>query len=198
MILWRVLPWQPQADVDEPGGPLWFARPFQSSGRHDNPQLYGCMYVSESPIAPIAETLAPFRGSGAISDAMLVRSGRRLAVACLTLEETERQRDLIDLDEPRTLARNRLRPSEIATRERAVTQRQAAELFDRHPSAVGIRWWSTLESQMINLTLFDRAAGRISLESARELATEDADVEAAAALLGLDLPPPRAPRGIDA
>ena len=37
------------------------------------------------------------------------------------------------------------------------TQAYAERLFDAHPEAVGLRWWSSLESSWINVTLFDRA-----------------------------------------
>ena len=37
----------------------------------------------------------------------------------------------------------------------------AERLFDKHPDALGLRWWSTLESSWINVTLFDRAAGLV-------------------------------------
>lgn len=141
------------------------------------------MYVSESPISPIAETLAPFRGTGELQDAQLIHGGRRLALVQLQLDDTLRR--LIDLDHPKTLLDARLLPSEVATRERKITQQQASELFNRHGDATGLRWWSTLESQMINLTIFDRAATRLSLQDAKPLSIDDADVRAAAELLGL-------------
>lgn len=189
MILWRVLPWQPRAKPSEPGGALWFPRELQGRGRHDNPDLYGCMYVSESPISPIAESLAPFRGTGELQDAQLLRAGRRLALVQLTLDDALPR--LIDLDDPQTLLGARLRPSEVASRDRASTQLQASQLYETRGDALGLRWWSTLESQMINLTLFDRAAKSLSFEHAKPLATDDIDVRAAAELLGLAGPASR-------
>ena len=64
MILRRVLPWDPSAGPAAPGGALWFPRPFQGTGRHDNPARYGCLYVCEPAVSAIAEALAPFRGTG--------------------------------------------------------------------------------------------------------------------------------------
>jgi hypothetical protein len=141
------------------------------------------MYVSESPISPIAETLAPFRGAGELQDAQLLRAGRRLALVQLALDNA--LPSLIDLDDPKALLDARLLPSEVATRERSRTQLHASELYSRHSEAAGLRWWSTLESQMINLTIFDRAAKRLSFEDAKVLSTDDVDVRAAAELLGL-------------
>lgn len=181
MRLWRVLPLDPAARSREPGGALWFPRPFQGAGRHDNPELYGCLYVTEEPAAAVAEALAPFRGSGNLSPAMLERGGRALALAPVDVPDDA---PLVDLDEPRVLRVERLRPSLVATRRRATTQEYAARLFRRHGEAAGLRWWSTLESSWINVTLFDRAR-RLRAGRAEPLTPEHPAVAAAAELLGL-------------
>ncbi len=87
MNLWRVVPWRAQAPPREPGGALWFPRELQGLGRHDNPDRYGCLYASEAAVAAVAEALAPFRGSGALSPGMLTRAGLPLALARLELDE---------------------------------------------------------------------------------------------------------------
>jgi hypothetical protein len=181
--LWRVLPWDPSARPAEPGGALWFPRPFQGTGRHDNPDRYGCLYVCEAAASAIAEALAPFRGTGDLAPELLVRMGRSLALAELALESGAGA--LIDLDDPAVLAAERLRPSDVATAHRSVTQRYAARLFDSHPGAAGLRWWSTLEASWINVTLFDRAARSLSTRAVRPLHVDDEDVRIAAHLLGL-------------
>lgn len=197
MILWRALPWQARIAPDEPGGALWFPRELQGAGRHDNPDRYGCLYATEDPVSAVAECLAPFRGSGRLSAAMLTRAGLPLALAELRLEgEGE---PCVDLDDARILVRERLRPSQVATRARAVTQAYAARLFDRHPQALGLRWWSTLEASLANVTLYDRAAPRLSSAHVRPLTLADGHVRGAAELLGLVLThrgtaPPPAPR----
>jgi hypothetical protein len=160
VILWRLLPWQAGASPTEPGGALWFPRELQGAGRHDNPDRYACLYVSERPVSAVAEALAPFRGTGVLSAAMLSHAGRRLALARLELDEGG---SLLDLDDPRVLARARLRPSQVATNVRGVTQAYAARLFEDHPAAVGLRWWSALEASLLNLTLYDRAALSLTL-----------------------------------
>ena len=43
--------------------PCGFRRPFQGDGRHDNPHVYGCLYLAESAVSSIVEQLAPFRGN---------------------------------------------------------------------------------------------------------------------------------------
>ena len=182
MILWRVLPWDPSARPAAPGGALWFPRPFQGTGRHDDPARYGCLYVCEAAVAAIAEALAPFRGTGDLRPEMLARTGRPLALAELELGD---HAALVDLDDPAVLSAEALRPSEVATSRRAATQLQAAQLFDAHPEAAGLRWWSVLEASWINVTLFDRAARSLGVAGVRPLGAEDDGVRAAARFLGL-------------
>jgi RES domain len=182
VILWRVLPWDPSARAANPGGALWFPRPFQGAARHDDPARYGCLYVAEDPVSAVAEALAPFRGTGELHAAMLTRMGRALALAELQLDDGAA---LIDLDDPAVLMREGLRPSHVATTDRARTRAEAARLFDAHPDAAGLRWWSTLEASWINVTLFDRAADRLRARDVHTLAITDEFVAIAARFLGL-------------
>ena len=93
--------------------------------------------------------------------------------------------EILDLDDPRVLVRERLRPSAVATRRREVTQPQARALHSMHPRAAALRWWSTFEASWVNYTVFDRAASALSVVGLRELALEDESVTAAADFLGL-------------
>jgi hypothetical protein len=180
--LWRVLPRDPSAEPAQPGGALWFPRPFQGVGRHDNPSRYGCLYLAEQAHAAVAETLAPFRGSGDLRPEMLERAGRPLWLAELALPE---EAALIELDDPGVLVAAGLRPSRVATRQRRVTQADAERLFDAHPEAAGLRWWSTLEASWAAVTLFDRAAPSLSVSNAEPLGGQHPAVVVAAAALGL-------------
>jgi hypothetical protein len=162
--LWRVLPWDPSAAVGQPGHALWVPREYQGSGRHDAPDRYGCLYLAEVAVSAVAETLAPFRGTGDLHPELLVRSGRQLALAELELAGDA---TLIDLDDPAVLVTESLRPSIVAT------------------AAAGLRWWSTLEASWIQVTLFDRALGGLSVHGVRTLAVDDEAVAAAASYLGL-------------
>jgi RES domain len=200
VILWRLLPWQADAAPDRPGGALWFPRELQGAGRHDNPERYGCLYVSQVPTSAVAEALAPFRGTGALTPAMLVRAGLPLALVELDLDLDPGSGPgpgpgpgpggLLNLDDPRVLVRTRLRPSEVATNARAVTQAYAARLFDEHPDAIGLRWWSTLEAGLANVTLYDRAASRLTALATDRLTPTHPAVREAAELLGLMAPHP--------
>jgi hypothetical protein len=181
-VTWyRAFAWHQAARADGPDGPLWFTRTFQGEGRHDNPAAYGCLYLADRPVSCIVEQFAPFRGQR-LSAALLRRRDLPLALAALELADGA---VLLDLDDPATLRRERLRPSVVATRQRGVTQPQALDLFRRHPDAVGLRWWSTWESQWCNVTLFDRAAPRLRVQHVHALTLDDPVVREAADLFGL-------------
>ncbi len=182
MILWRLLPWASDAPPAGPGGALWFPRELQGAGRHDNPARYGCVYAAERLVSAVAEALAPFRGTGRLAAAMLLRGGLELALAELRLDE---EAELVDLDSPQVLADVRLHPSEVATNVRAVTQAQAERIFDERPDVMGLRWWSTLEASFINVTLYDRAAPRLRFTQATPLTLSHPAVVEAAEMLGL-------------
>jgi hypothetical protein len=181
VILHRCFPLSARARAEAADGPLWFPRPLQGEGRHDNPDVYGCLYLSDRPLSPVVEQFAAFRGQR-LSASMLRRRGLPLALAEIELAD---EASLIDLDDPGTLRRERLRPSRVATRHRDITQPQALELYRRYPHAAGLRWWSLWESQWANVTLFDRAASALRLLRTQVLTLEHSAVIEAAELFAL-------------
>lgn len=181
MILYRCFAWSERVRPADPDGALWFPRIYQGDGRHDNPDRYGCLYLADREVSATIEQLARFRGQRLIPE-VLVRRGLPLALASLELPD---RAQVIDLDDPDVLADHELRPSLVATRQREVTQPQALALYRRHRFAAGLRWWSVYEALWANVTVFDRAAGRLTLSSIRRLTLEDPAVADAAEFLGL-------------
>ena len=181
MILFRCFAWDREVGAAVRGGPLWFPRMLQGDGRHDSPERYGCLYASESRVSAVVEQLARFAGQVLTPD-RLRRDRLPLALAEIELDDAS---EVVDLDDPAVLVAEGLRPSRVATRERARTQADAAALFQRRPRAAAIRWWSTFESQWANVTLFDRASRVLVVEETKPLALTDEVVEEAAAFLGL-------------
>ena len=181
MTLYRCFAWRAAAGDDQPDGPLWFPRPFQGEGRHDNPDVYGCLYVSDRPESCIAEQLAAFRGQRLMAS-MLRRRGLPLALARLEIRDSA---TLIDLDDPSVLRRERLRPSQVATRTRSVTQPQALTLYRRHPRAAGLRWWSSWEALWTNVTVFDRGAAGLRAIDVTALTLDHPNLLDAAEMFGL-------------
>jgi hypothetical protein len=133
VILYRCFAWNDRARPADPDGPLWYPRVFQGDGRHDNPDIYGCLYLADRALSCVVEQLARFR-TQRLTPALLRRRGLPLALAELELAE---RAELVDLDDPAVLRRERLRPSFVATRERAVTQPQARTLYEKHPKVAG-------------------------------------------------------------
>jgi RES domain-containing protein len=181
VILHRCFAWNERAAPAAPDGPLWFPRIYQGEGRHDTPDRYGCLYLSAFPLSTVVEQLARFRGQRLLPS-LLRRRGLPLALADLELNDDA---ELVDLDDPVVLRREKLRPSRVATRDRSVTQAQAAALYERHSKTAGLRWWSTYEAGWINVTLFDRAAAQLRMRSVRALTLEDPIVVEAADFFGL-------------
>jgi hypothetical protein len=181
VILFRCFAWDVRAGEREPDGALWIPRIYQGEGRHDNPDVYGCLYLSTTALSPVIEQFARFRGQR-LTPSLLRRRGLPLALAELALDDGA---DLLDLDDPAVLRRERLKPSLIATRHRAITQPQALALNQRRPQAAGLRWWSTFEASWINVTLFDRASSLLTVRSVRALTLADPIVVEAADFFGL-------------
>jgi hypothetical protein len=179
VILWRCFAWDGEAASGEPGSPDWFPRPFQGGGRHDNPDVYGCLYVTDREASGIVEQLAPFRGNRMLPS-FLVRRGLPLALARLELDDAA---TVVDLDDPSELARRLLRPSQVATRQRDRTQPQALAAYAEGADALS--WWSTHESLWTNVTVFDRAAPSLRVGDVRVLGPGDAALAEAAEFLGM-------------
>jgi hypothetical protein len=180
LILYRCFAWNERARPDHPDSPLWFPRVFQGDGRHDNPDVYGCLYLTDQEASGVVEQLARFRSQRLIPQ-MLVRRGLPLALTAIELPDDA---ELVDLDDPAVLRRRRLRPSVVATRDRSITQPQALAVY-RETAAAGLRWWSIIESLWANYTLFDRVVSRLVLQDARTLTIDDPAVVEAADYLGL-------------
>jgi hypothetical protein len=183
VILFRCFAWDEGVSARARGGALWFPRMLQGEGRHDAPTLYGCLYVSAEPVSAVVEQLAGLTGTS-IEPPDLFRHGLPLALAAVELDDAA---ELLDLDDPAVLVQEGLRPSRIATNDRATTQGQAFELFQHHREVVGLRWWSTFESLWPNITLFDRAETALELSDVQRLEVGDDVVLEAAEFLGLSV-----------
>src|SRR5262245_11724523 len=84
VILYRCFAWDERARDNQPDGPLWFPRVFQGEGRHDNPDIYGCLYLADRAFSSVVEQLARFRGQR-LTPALLRRRGLPLGLAELEL-----------------------------------------------------------------------------------------------------------------
>lgn len=141
------------------GDPLAVARGYQGGGRHDNPDVYGALYASRSPVSAVAEALRRFRGREVGGRPLERADGGRLSLA--TVDDSGLD-GLVDLDDPAALGARSLRPSVVATRGREITQPIALSIY--REGGEGFEWWSTVEASWINLTLFaERAVPKLNV-----------------------------------
>lgn len=171
-----MLPHLAGAAAGERGHPLYVS-PIQGAGRADNPAHYRVFYASDSAAGAVAEA---FGTHGLWSDHLLRGRpdlpGSVTAVAVYDATGTQ----ALDLDDARNLVQRRLRPSEVVTRDRAVTQRWALEIF-RAGRWGGVRWWSYYDSRWGSYALWD-VSGLRPVE-VRALTREDPAVVQAGAVL---------------
>jgi hypothetical protein len=178
-MLYRVFPLLPGAGPSEDGGPLFVPRSLQGSSRHDNPGSYGALYVSRWAESAVAERIQPFRGRELTAAHLRRADGRPYALASIDDGGID---GVVDLDDPKELAKRALRPSNVATRDRTLTQPVALTIFEE--GSYGFAWWSTLEATWINVTLFaERAVPELRVGAAPELLSLDHPVVTAAARL---------------
>ena len=135
--LYRVFPWLREARGGQPGHPAFV--PGGGAGRIDNPEHYLALYLSDGPGGACAEAFF-FKS---IWDTKMLRGSPRLpgsvqAIATFDLDPAIAIRDLDDASRLVTLA---LRPSQVVTRNRQVTQSWALAIFQQQNFG-GIRWWS--------------------------------------------------------
>ncbi len=177
MIVWRVAPIDPRARRGRPFHPLYVPPP---SGRHrlDNGDLYSVLYASGEPAGAVAETFAPFSRWG---DFLLdhPRGARRRLVALDLSDEVS----VLDLDDARALVRRRLRPSQVVTRDRSVTQAWARKVWEEGEWS-GVRWWSYHDPRWTTLGVWTTTT--VTVAGVEDLsATHPAVIEAAEVMLRL-------------
>ena len=181
-MLYRVFPHHAGTRPD----PLAVPRHLQGAGRHDNPEHYTCLYLGREPVSVVAERIQGFRGKQ-LTEAVFNRpDGRTETLASI---DDSAWPGLVDLDDPAVLAAASIRPSQVATRERRITQAMALRFFEA--GDVGLSWWSTLESAWTNVSAFaERVAGEARLVDVEPLSIDHPVVREAADFLLIDIASP--------
>ena len=161
-ILYRVLPFLPDAAPEEPGGALYVPR--QGGGRLDNPGLYAVFYLSDAASGAIAEAFGRFpEWSPAILAGSPSLPGSARAIASYRLGDAA---PLCDLDDPDQLRGLSLRPSDVVSRDYARTRAWARRIYEQRRWA-GIRWWSYYDPRWASIGLWELS--RLVLEDVRTL-----------------------------
>ncbi len=149
MDFYRVFVWDGISEESGLMKNLHPPRERQGAGRHDIPDKEGVTYCSKSPVSAIAEMLQGFRGSTITNKVFSRPDGK---VRALIRLEIGKDVKLMDLNDPKTLSKFKLKPSQVASMQRTTTQNISRLLFDKGVN--GFTWWSILEASWVNATLF--------------------------------------------
>ena len=157
---WRVIPWDAAAPAGDPYTPQYvLPAGAQTGGRFDLGDVPTLYLALEDPAHALAEVLQPLRGRREIRAGHLRRKVRGSAGVYhpLALVETwlpaALYESLPDLGDPARLVELGVRPDDLASRDRAVTQRISRKLHDDH-GLPGFRWWSAFGGQWHVAVLF--------------------------------------------
>lgn len=182
MKLYRVLPFRPDATDRQPGHPLFVPIP-SGAGRVDSPGNYSVLYLSNAPAGAAAEAFGgiPLWTAAMFRTPSLERGSRALASY-----ELPDGASVLDLDDADALKRLHLRPSDVVTRDRAVTQRWALAAY-QEGRWIGVRWWSYHDPKWYSYGLWDHR--QLSLMQVDALTIRHPALVEAAAVLQRVLPP---------
>lgn len=180
MRLYRVFPWLAAAEERAPGHALFVPRP-QGAGRVDNPGRYETLYLSSDPAGAVAEAFGNLRRW---TPRMLLAPALPGSVKALGTYELPDDAPIFDLDDARALAGLGLRPSQVVTRAREVTQAWALAIFEQR-RWIGVRWWSYYEPRWYSYGLWD--LGEVTVEAVVPLSLDDPAVTETANVLNRSL-----------
>ncbi|GGC76070.1 RES domain-containing protein [Hoyosella rhizosphaerae] len=144
MLVYRVFPYLPKAAPGEPGHPLYRHTP-QIGGRIDHPDYY-VWYLSRHAEGACGESFGnlPYWDDSMFEFPAL--AGARRALGTFTVPDSLR---ICDLDDPDQLSRLGLRPTQVITRNLAVTSNWGHRIWsETHLSQPGekrweaVQWWS--------------------------------------------------------
>lgn len=167
MILHRVFPYDENAEADEPGNALFAPR--NGAGRADNPGAYVALYCASTQEAAVAEAFGRIPSWNA---SMLRRpDGRRYALAAIDCGDDDGT--IYNLDDAQHLIDESLRPSQVVTRDRAVTQAWAMRIFEKSRYD-GVAWWSFYKPEWLSVALWDLT--RLRLQSEPQILSISDDV----------------------
>lgn len=138
------------AKPEDPGGAL-FVPAQQHGGRIDTPRRQ-VLYLSSTPVGAVAEVFASLAAWTPQMFESPAGPGARRALGRYELADSAR---ILDLDDAETLRALGLRPSEVVSPDRQVTQRWARSVVAQRRWD-GARWWSFHDSRWYSYGLWDR------------------------------------------
>jgi hypothetical protein len=154
MLVYRIFTESAGAHPGEPGHHSYIPH-MQTTGRWDNANEYGLIYLAQSPEGAVAEVFGELPQWGPTMFDVPHLGGRR-ALATFSMPD---DLPILDLDDAQTLVEQHLRPTQVVIRNPAFTQTFALRAFREHTAAgerryAGIRWWSFWRPQWAVLALW--------------------------------------------
>lgn len=138
MKLYRVFPYNPNAKNSEAGHPL-FIPASRSTGRINNPDIYQSSYWSAQPECAVAEVFGTsFQWSETTFMGLPQIKNSYQAIATIEISDSVQ---IFEMDDARNLVKLKVKPSRVVTRNNAVTQAWAKQIFEQH-KYIGVSWWS--------------------------------------------------------
>lgn len=117
------------------------------------------LYLAESPSAAVAEAFGSFElWTPAMFGEMPTLPGSRRALATY---EMPTEMPILDLNDANALVEWSLRPSEVVSRDRGLTQGWARRIFGSKQFS-GVRWWSFYNPDWNSLGLWDYTGVRVT------------------------------------
>lgn len=141
----------------------------------DNPDLFGVLYLSDSPAGAVAEH---FGWLGMWSAAMFKVGNKAPGARYVLARFATGGRSLLNLDDPSALLERDLRPSSIVTNVREVTQAWSRAAFEENRWA-GVQWWSRWDARWASIGMWDVRSLRLSGKPEHLTPTHAAVLEAA-------------------
>ena len=143
MLLYRVFPHLPGAGAGEPGDPMYLHWP-QGRGRLDNPAHFDTWYFGLTPETAVGETFGDLAEWRAGMFAFPALAGARRALGVFEIPDDA---CVLDLDDAKALLERGMRPTQVVSRNRAVSQGWALSIFNETGASggrrwEGVRWWS--------------------------------------------------------
>jgi hypothetical protein len=178
-----VISFLPGAAPDEPGGALYV--PPQGQGRLDDPEHYDVLYLGDTRTGVCAEVFNRGKYRRQWSRDML-RGTPKLpgSARAMAWYEISDRTPICNLDDPNQLVAQSLRPSQVITRDYAVSRTWALRLF-RRKRWCGVRWWSYHDARWASFGLWDR--GQIKTCGVQPLTLDDPNLAEAARVLDIRL-----------
>lgn len=157
---WRVFPWNAAARPGEPFTPQYvLPAGVQTGGRFDLSDPSALYIALDNPAHALCEVLQYLRGrrqirAGHLRKRVRGRSGLFYPLAVVETWIPNSIYDALpDLGNPQSLVRFGIRPDDLASSDRAVTQRISRKLHD-DLGLPGFRWWSAFRGEWHVAVLF--------------------------------------------